>query len=207
MKNAQSIPKGLGENILSGPWRPVDSPKTIGDRIPYGSSIYFVGGLGYIKIGYSADFRQRFAQLVSSFPTRLEIIACVGIDREIGLKTEAAIHKELKAHRSNGEWFIDCEAVRAKAYDGLQSGFIRPDPTKSVSGRIINHEVIWASDALKRIGRPTTLNEPISKRLRRAADRTGVSHTRAFDIWYQKARQISDPERRQIVSVLEVENG
>lgn len=202
MKNGKKLPIGMGEKILSGPWRPIDSPKTIEDRVPYGSSIYFVGGLNYIKIGYSADFKRRFLQLASWFPTRLEVIACIGIEREIGLKTEAIIHKELRAHRSNGEWFVDCDAVRAKAYDGLQSGFVKPDAAKSISGRIITGEVIWASNALKLIAAPIGLNEPISKRLRRAADTVGVSHTRAFDIWYQKARQISGPERQQITSVL-----
>lgn len=197
MKKAKRLPIGVGEKILSGPWRPVDAPKTIEDRIPYGSSIYFVGGLGYIKIGYSADFRRRYAELAIAFPTPLEVIACIGVERDVGLRIEAAIHRELRQHQANGEWFIDCPAVRAKAIEGLQSGFIKPDSTRSAAGQLINSEVIWASDALKKIAEPK-VGEPISKRLRRAADAVGISHTRAFDIWYRKARQISQPEMHRI---------
>lgn len=198
MKSGKRRPIGLGEKILSAPWRPIDSPKTIDDRIPYGSSIYFIGGLGYIKIGYSADFKRRFLELAGSFPTPLDIIACIGVERNVGLKIEALLHRELKQHRVNGEWFVDCAAVRAKANEGLESGFVRPDTSKNAAGQLIKSEVVWASDALKRIATPIDLNEPISKRLRRAADAVGISHTRAFDIWYQKARQISQPEMQRI---------
>ncbi len=202
MKEQHDLPISLGENILMGPWRPIDNPKTLGDRIPYGSSIYFVGGLGYIKIGYSADFKRRFNELTGSFPVRLEIIACIGVAREIGLKTEASIHRDLQDYKSNGEWFLDCDEVRDVAYAGLQSGFAIPEMPKSNSGRPINNSVAWAADSLKRIAHPIELNETVSNRIKRAANIVNMSHSRAFEIWYLKARRILEPERARIKSVL-----
>lgn len=74
-------------------------------------TIYFIEmeGLSFIKIGYTAaDAEQRMAQLQTGQPYRLRLIGTMPGDK----KAEHALHKELDAYRSTGEWFSATTYVR-----------------------------------------------------------------------------------------------
>lgn len=59
------------------------------------------------------------------------------------------------------------------------------------------------SQSLRFLGEPYTRADKIKSVIERAARRAGLSYWRAFDIWYGKARRISDEERQQISAALE----
>lgn len=71
--------------------------------------VYFIECVGRVKIGYSTDVKSRMYQLATSAPRRLTLIATIPGSPQF----ERAIHRHLAAHRTNGEWFTDCAAVRA----------------------------------------------------------------------------------------------
>lgn len=77
----------------------------------HAGSIYFAQGVdgGPIKIGHSTSPFERLRALNTASAERLAIIALFpGSEFD-----ERRLHAALAEHRLNGEWFRDCEAVRA----------------------------------------------------------------------------------------------
>lgn len=59
------------------------------------------------------------------------------------------------------------------------------------------------SDALKELAEPRPVGDLIKTAIGRAARAAGLSYTRAFDVWYGKARRIDDTEARRIERALQ----
>lgn len=71
--------------------------------------VYFVRSGDRIKIGYSCRPKQRIASFAVHLPDEPELIGTVPGGREL----EQRIHTVLDKYRTKGEWFRDCEDVRA----------------------------------------------------------------------------------------------
>ena len=76
-----------------------------------GPHVYFVQSIneGPIKIGFTTNLARRIAQLNTGSSARLVIIASMPAGRAY----ERHLHRRLAAHRLHGEWFADCDEVRA----------------------------------------------------------------------------------------------
>lgn len=59
------------------------------------------------------------------------------------------------------------------------------------------------ADALKELAEPRPVGDLIKEAIGRSARIVGISYTRAFDIWYGKARRIDDFEADQIAAALQ----
>lgn len=91
--------------------------------------VYFVECAGRIKIGFSSDVPGRLKTLSTAAPASLELLATVAGT----VCFERAIHKAAHAYRVRGEWFRDCEEVRAimvsiVEHGGSAVGFVEGPP-------------------------------------------------------------------------------
>lgn len=59
------------------------------------------------------------------------------------------------------------------------------------------------SDALRELAEPRPGGDLVKRAIERAARLTGLSYTRAFDVWYRKARRIDAHEAAQIAEALQ----
>ncbi len=59
------------------------------------------------------------------------------------------------------------------------------------------------SDALRELAEPRPSGDLVKRAIERAARLTGLSYTRAFDVWYGKARRIDADEAQQIFQAIE----
>jgi hypothetical protein len=71
--------------------------------------IYFIRNGEFVKIGRAAYPEQRLAQLQIGNPTPLELLATV----PGGRGEEYVLHKHFAAFGVGGEWFKDCDEIRA----------------------------------------------------------------------------------------------
>lgn len=71
--------------------------------------VYFAECAGRIKIGHSRDVASRIRGLSTAAPAPISVLATV----DGTVHFERALHKIVDAHRIRGEWFRDCEEVRA----------------------------------------------------------------------------------------------
>lgn len=158
-------------------------------------SVYFVECLGRIKVGFSKDVTRRLADLSTSAPGRLSLIA--KIEGSVGL--ERAIHNRLLAHRVSQEWFEDCPTVRDLIAQLIADGPCvlgyseTPSPPRQV--RPSHRELI---DALRELAEPRPVGDRIKAAISRAARATGLPYARAFNVWYGRARRIDAHEAQQI---------
>lgn len=118
------------------------------------SVVYFAAQGGRIKIGTTTqDPRNRLAQLNCSLPERLELIGCIVGD----WRREHELHRAFRAFNLRGEWFRDCEELRAEI-DLLLKQFRAPpykrppierklDP--QAFGRVLR--LMWPNDAVKQL--------------------------------------------------------
>lgn len=72
------------------------------------SVVYFIGVRGFIKIGWTADWRRRFANLQLANPEPLDILLIIGRPKVY----EKTMHEAFAEHRASGEWFRDCQPIR-----------------------------------------------------------------------------------------------
>lgn len=79
--------------------------------------IYFAECSGRIKIGIATNVQARLSQLRTGAGAPVKLIARVGGD----LVTERALHRKLKAHRIDGEWYHDCSDVRAAIQNSVNN--------------------------------------------------------------------------------------
>lgn len=97
-----------------------ESERRVPEKVPYGSrpvryrkqgSLYvYVIGSGWndpVKIGISAEPRQRLGDLQTSTPHKLRILVMFRGTR----KDEKALHHRFKVHRLTGEWFQRSRAI------------------------------------------------------------------------------------------------
>lgn len=74
--------------------------------------VYFIESGGYIKIGVSSDVRTRAKHL--QLQARPSLLGYLPIsDREESLRREGELHKQFAFARCRGEWFRDCDEIRA----------------------------------------------------------------------------------------------
>lgn len=88
--------------------------------------IYFVAAPGRIKIGHTAKPEERLQSLQQVDMETLTTLATIKGNR----KTERQIHKRVEEHRLRGEWFKDCEAVRAVMQDVIDNPPLVEDTSK-----------------------------------------------------------------------------
>ncbi len=86
-------------------------PQTVKKTEPEPSRVYFIQGIdgGPVKIGFSNDVRERIACFQMGSPVLLQVIGTtLG-----GIELEHDFHRRMAPHRLHGEWFIDCDDLRA----------------------------------------------------------------------------------------------
>ena len=65
-------------------------------------------------------------------------------------------------------------------------------------------DIAVVMDALVELSRPWPEGDKVKRAIERAAARAGLTYTRAFDIWYGKARRIEQSERDAIAAAIEL---
>jgi hypothetical protein len=90
--------------------------------------VYFIECAGRIKIGFSRNVQARLRQFSTGSALKFSLIGEIDGTKNL----EKAIHQKLAANREHGEWFRDCEEVRAILEliqrDGPSAiGFVEPD--------------------------------------------------------------------------------
>ena len=73
------------------------------------SAVYFVAVRGYIKIGWTTDWRGRLSNLRVSNPEPIEVLLILGRPQIF----EKTMHRQFAEHRAHGEWFRDHPDIRA----------------------------------------------------------------------------------------------
>lgn len=63
--------------------------------------VYFVGGHGQVKIGYTSNLANRISALSGAAGTELNVLRTI----DGGRPTERWLHKKFAAYRTHGEWF------------------------------------------------------------------------------------------------------
>lgn len=105
-------PRTYRPTPVGHPWRRGSWP-SFGPRPAVGESVvYFIGSLlaGCVKVGTSIDAVSRLATLQLSSPLPLYVFLWIPGDAA----TESALHEELAAHSSHGEWFAPLPPVWAR---------------------------------------------------------------------------------------------
>jgi len=72
------------------------------------SAVYFIAVREFIKIGWTKNWRKRISQMQTANPDRIEILLVVGRP----VVYEKTMHQKFAEHRTRGEWFTDCPAIR-----------------------------------------------------------------------------------------------
>jgi hypothetical protein len=85
--------------------------------------IYFAECCGRVKVGITINVQSRLSQLRQGAGGPVTLIASVAGDFAL----ERALHKKLKAHRQDREWYRDCPEVRATIQNCLNNF---PPPTQ-----------------------------------------------------------------------------
>jgi hypothetical protein len=80
-------------------WREDNRPEPV---------IYFVECAGFIKIGWSTNWRSRLNNIQISNPLPIKVLLVIGRP-EIFEKT---MHRQFSKFRYRGEWFRDCQEIR-----------------------------------------------------------------------------------------------
>jgi hypothetical protein len=91
--------------------------------------LYFFKAEGRIKIGISQNVKRRVGDVSRTSGLKVE---CIG-SLPGSYAFEKHLHKKLAEHRLEGEWFIDCDDVRAVINSVLENGydavgFVEPPP-------------------------------------------------------------------------------
>jgi hypothetical protein len=79
--------------------------------------VYFAERDGKIKIGIAQNATDRISALRNGSAEPLNLIAAVPGNHSL----ERALHKKLRQHRINGEWFKDCRDVRAAIQNSINN--------------------------------------------------------------------------------------
>lgn len=66
--------------------------------------IYFVGGAGKVKVGYSADPKRRMSKMQADSPVPLELLCAIPGNHSV----ERALHRFFEQTCTAGEWFMRC---------------------------------------------------------------------------------------------------
>ncbi len=85
---------------------------------PVVDAVYFAKCGPNVKVGFSSDVPGRLKSLSTSSPAPIELLGVVPGDFTI----ERAIHLRLASVRLSGEWFADCDEVRAVLSDIQRRG-------------------------------------------------------------------------------------
>jgi hypothetical protein len=80
--------------------------------------IYFIAADNCIKIGTTKNLRARVASLRTSSAGEIEVIGTI----DGGFEIERAIHFAVREHHLRGEWFADCEQLRAWIKNLIERG-------------------------------------------------------------------------------------
>ena len=84
--------------------------------------IYFVKSGDFIKIGKADDPNKRLAQFQTGNPEPLEMLAIIDGSHA----KERAIHAHFSSYRVGGEWFRDCDEIRAFAKNPVFDFYTQP---------------------------------------------------------------------------------
>lgn len=88
--------------------------------------VYFVSAPGRIKIGFTKHPDRRLMQLRAADMEPIEVVGIIDGVRYV----ERKLHYLLREYRLNGEWFEDCEEVRAVINDAIAGNVPKPPTEK-----------------------------------------------------------------------------
>lgn len=74
---------------------------------PAEGQVYLIRCAGRVKIGFTADFKERARVLRTACPFPIEVVAVVSGDRTL----ELLLHRTFRALRRHGEWFEEAGAL------------------------------------------------------------------------------------------------
>lgn len=161
---------------------------------------------GSIKIGFTTDLATRVSNLWYMVPGGVTVLTSF-----LGTPdAEAFLHKKFSHLRISGEWFEPADEilefvdrVRSVGNEVVPAAFraheIEARPKKPGEEEARHRAAFY----LKRISEPVRAEEKIRDRIHNAAMRTGLSDSRAEDIWRLEARSISAAEYLRIREVYE----
>lgn len=170
------------------------SPQIMGDIIPNRPGVYFLKAMGYVKIGYTADFAQRYVTIDRMMPENPELLAFIECSRAV----ETTIHRMLRDHALKNEWYPDCEAVRTIMADVIAGKIKASGKTDTCRAGPLNADVKWASESLRKIVGPVGRDEAQRAIVERAAASVGFPYWRTYDLWYARARRLEIKEQNAI---------
>lgn len=171
----------------------------VGENFPSASCVYFLSANGKIKIGFSKNLSGRFQALKSANPADLLVLGWITGGRGL----EKALLSAAAKFRIHGEWFLDCEDVRAIVALALTTGGAAfADDVRRLAPKI-HPDVAWASRQLRKLAGSRSADDSMRDLIERAAVKIGASYWRAFDLWYGKARQLLAHEKDSIITASE----
>lgn len=110
----KAFKESTGEDIEDHFKKRIEAKKAkVADKIEIEGEIYFIGNLkyGFVKVGFSTNVERRIGAIQTGCPFPIVILA-----RMRGtVKDEKDLHRKMKLHKSNGEWF---------RIEGLVKGYI-----------------------------------------------------------------------------------
>lgn len=96
------------ERLFSPSKQSVEAAPSFVRITPAESAIYFVAVRGFIKIGWTTNWKSRISSLQVANPEPIEVLLIIGRPQIF----EQTMHKQFAAHRAHGEWFRDHDDIR-----------------------------------------------------------------------------------------------
>lgn len=149
-------------------------------------SIYVLRSAELVKIGYSADLRQRVASIISSVPVPVEFVGHMPGDREV----EAHLHERFAMSRFSGEWFVETDQMR-QVFDAILTSKL-PEPAKTTNKSVKrardNSTATIVRDQLRRAAAHRFPQSSHGDRITSLADLLKWPRSRVKDVYYGDKR-------------------
>lgn len=169
------------------------------------SVVYFLQSRpsGPIKIGTTTDLGRRMATLRAGLPITSELLCTLTGSREL----ESHFHETFKEHRLEGEWFepvpelLDLiQRIKRVGDAVLPPGLVRSlrEAPPKITAEGIRDEM---KKLIGECGMPFAFGESKKALLARAAQRLGMSESRANDYWAKEVRLVPAQEADKMRAV------
>jgi hypothetical protein len=149
-------------------------------------SIYVLRSAELVKIGYSADLRQRVSTIISSIPVPVEFVGHMPGDRDL----EAHLHDRFAATRFSGEWFVETDEMR-QVFAAILTPKL-PEPKKLTNGsikRARDHSAVSViKEQLRRAAAHRFPESSHADRISSLAELLKWPRTRVKDVYYADKR-------------------
>lgn len=161
--------------------------------------VYFVSAPGRVKIGYTVNPENRLAKLRQADMEELTVIGIVAGTR----KQEQSLLQSLSAHLVKGEWFRDCNEVRAAIAEFMHSAAQSADgvvrhPSSALDEMAFVAEAARICKRLVEAERSATVSA--ERAIALVAIKTGLGYFRVWSLQYRKPNFITAAEMQALRS-------